>query len=198
MGLQTGTWLCPSIWTFLRILEIGLALDPAIALLEIYPKDALACHGSMWKVNINRLFSVNFKILLLSFGCIFEWQRPLTFFAWYVCVYIHVFLCLDFKTILGAVPQCGDWISFSGLGSSICLGFGGQSSPYKVEEHESSRHGNSFLRLQDWSFWTTNPDSGVGGEIQSWSCRDLFINLQSISISANYFPNQDLGVLNFP
>jgi hypothetical protein len=36
-----------SIWMFLRKLEIDLPEDPAISLLEIYPKDAPACHRGM-------------------------------------------------------------------------------------------------------------------------------------------------------
>jgi hypothetical protein len=39
--------LWKSIWRFLRKLEIGLPENPAIPLLEIYPKDAPSFHRGM-------------------------------------------------------------------------------------------------------------------------------------------------------
>jgi hypothetical protein len=51
--------LWKSIWRFLRKLEIDLPKDPAILLLEIYPKDAPPCHrGTCSTMFIAALFVI--------------------------------------------------------------------------------------------------------------------------------------------
>jgi hypothetical protein len=59
VGLQTVQPLWKSILRFLRKLEIDVPEDPAIPLLEIYPKDSLPCHrGTCSTMFIAALFVI--------------------------------------------------------------------------------------------------------------------------------------------
>jgi hypothetical protein len=58
--------LCKSIWRFLRKLEIDLPEDPAIPLLQIYPKDALPYHNN----TCSTMFIVALFVIARS------WKQP--------------------------------------------------------------------------------------------------------------------------
>jgi hypothetical protein len=66
VGLQLVQLLWKSIWRFLRKLEIYLPEDPAIPLLEIYPKDALPCHRG----TCSTMFTVALFVIARS------WNQP--------------------------------------------------------------------------------------------------------------------------
>jgi hypothetical protein len=58
--------LWKSIWRFLRKLEIDIPEDPAIALLDMYPKDAPSCHRSTYST----LFIAAFFVIART------WKQP--------------------------------------------------------------------------------------------------------------------------